>query len=537
MIMAENKAYKVLIPAASVSSQLGELVQYTNHALIRVGKKPTLSHIIEAYAPDVPIVILIGHFGEQVRDFVKLAYPERPVTFVEVDNYDGPGSSLGYSMLQAKDFLQCPFIYHAGDTIVEDKIAEPLGNWVACFQSSDTSDYASINVVGDRVMHIDNKGATNYGYTHNLHIGLVGIKQYDIFWQSLESLYQANKLDPTLGDMAVINDMISSRQSFFKSLPVTSWFDVGHLRGIDQARQKIKDPLHILDKINESIFIFRDFVIKFFYDKKNIDDRVARAKILSGLVPRVSGAVGNFYRYEFVEGDLYSRVVSPHDFLHFLEWAETNLWTKPKETTELGGRDFKDICHDFYYTKTVERTDKLRSLAGLKDQEDIINEEKIPSLGKMLEMIDFKWLCDSQPSNFHGDFILDNILKTKHGYCLLDWRQNFGGLLAAGDKYYDLAKLNHNLTVNHDIVNQNLFSIEKRDDGHVHVDILRKDNLVHCQETLYSFLSRGQYDIRKVRVLTALIWLNMSPLHHEPFNLFLYYFGKLHLWRNLQREN
>ena len=32
------------------------------------------------------------------------------------------------------------------------------------------------------------------------------------------------------------------------------------------------------------------------------------------------------------------------------------------------------------------------------------------------------------------------------------------GELRNGDLYYDLAKLNHNLTVNHDIVGKNLFN-------------------------------------------------------------------------------
>lgn len=53
---------------------------------------------------------------------------------------------------------------------------------------------------------------------------------------------------------------------------------------------------------------------------------------------------------------------------------------------------------------------------------------------------------------FHGDFILDNLLKTGMIYVRFDWRQSFGGLLKSGDIYYDFSKLNHNLTVNHEII-------------------------------------------------------------------------------------
>ena len=40
-------------------------------------------------------------------------------------------------------------------------------------------------------------------------------------------------------------------------------------------------------------------------------------------------------------------------------------------------------------------------------------------------------------------------------------------------------------------------------------------------------------DILKIKVITSLIWLNMSPLHHHPFDMFLFYYGKINLWRAL----
>ncbi len=110
----------------------------------------------------------------------------------------------------------------------------------------------------------------------------------------------------------------------------------------------------------------------------------------------------------------------------------------------------------------------------------------------------------------------------------------FCGLLESGDMYYDLAKLNHNLTVNHGIINDNLFTIDinKHD---INCDILRKENLVQCQKILFEFIKDNKLNEKKVKILTAIIWLNMSPLHHHPFDLFLFYFGKLNLWRELQK--
>ena len=83
--------------------------------------------------------------------------------------------------------------------------------------------------------------------------------------------------------------------------------------------------------------------------------------------------------------------------------------------------------------------------------------------------------------------------------------------------YYDLAKLNHNLVVNHSIVNQGLFTI-RTDKNTITCDILRKDNLVECQRLLFDFILKEGYDLKKVMILTGIIWLNMSPLHPIPLN-------------------
>ena len=39
----------------------------------------------------------------------------------------------------------------------------------------------------------------------------------------------------------------------------------------------------------------------------------------------------------------------------------------------------------------------------------------------------------------------------------------------------------------------------------------------------------------KVELLTALIYLNIAPLHHYPYSIFLYYLGKLELNRVIKK--
>lgn len=519
--------HKVLITTSGTGSRLGELTKHINKALVRIGSKPAISHIVEGYPAETRFVVTIGYFGSQVRDFLSLAYPERHFEYVEVSNYDGPGSSLGRSMLDAKGLLQSPFIFHACDTLVSQPIPMPDKNWIGGHKGGDTSQYASWTIHEGK-LHFSEKGANKSDF---LHIGLVGIQDYEMFWQALEDLYTLNPNNQTLNDCQTISKMLE-KGAVMEMADFSPWYDIGNPTALERAREAVGGSPEDLYKEGESIFIFEKFVIKFFSDEKIAQNRAERGQMLEGFVPRMEGAKGNFYRYQFIEGELYPNVVQQKDFKTFLEWVEGNFW---REEFKLEKPEFKKMCQAFYVDKTNKRIKQFLEANNLEDKEHVINGERIPALSEVFKKIDFDRITDGLQSRFHGDFILDNILKTKYGYTFIDWRQDFGGNLTVGDRYYDLAKLNHNLTVNHNVINKNLFTVES-DGDNVRVEIMRPSNLVDCQVTLFDFLRKYKYDNRKVRFLTAIVWLNMAPLHHYPFNFFLYYFGKLNLWKSI-REN
>ena len=523
-----SKDYSVVITTSGIGSRLGELTKFTNKSLVRVGKRPALSYIIESYPKETPLVVTIRHFGNQVRDFVRLAYPDRNITFSEEasDVPMGESFSLGRTLLHARRFVPGPFIFHAGDTIVTGDIPAPLENWDGGFKHGSTASYRSFNTQNGHVMGLNDKGALEWDY---IHIGLVGVKDAGMFWEELERLFKQNPKASELNDCQIIELMLGKGIRFAVK-DFAAWYDIGNAESLQNARMQMPDHLSNLDKVDESIFLFDDFVVKFFADTRHVDERVKRAEHLGSLVPKVLGVAGNFYKYEFVPGKLYARAVTPADFGKFLEWSEINLW---KPVKEIDDEAFYKVCHDFYFHKTQERVKRLLETNHLIDEENVINGELVPRFGDLLEKLDFQWLCKAEQYQFHGDFILDNIVRTEDGWTLLDWRQNFGGLLQSGDKYYDLAKLNHNLSVNHDMIHAHHFKVSVKD-ALVTVDILRPDNLVQCQLKLWDFAGEHGYDMKKLKVLTSLIWLNMSPLHHHPFNLFLYYFGKLNLWRALR---
>ena len=526
--MGKLQKYKVLIPTSGVGVPLGKLTEYTNKTLIKIGRRPTLSYIIDIYPPGTEFVVTLGHFSQHVRDFLAMAYPNTRIIFVEVDKYDGPGSSLVYSMLKAAKHLQEPFVYHASDTIVADEPIAPSYNWVAGYKGTGSSNYASFNVLDGKVQSVHEKGMPNPDY---LHIGWVGISNYQSFWRHARVLIKQNQDDIVLSDVDVIKGMMGAGNEF-NVMPVKKWYDVGNVDSLNTVRRDIEDSFHILDKPTESIYFLNGQVIKFFNDTKTVAERVKRARVLEGLTPEIVTKKRNFYSYNLVEGKLMAEIAQPYSVRQLLLWAEKNLWLPVRGVSD---SKFREVCLKFYRDKTFERIEEFIGSRGVADNMVKINGTKVPGAVELVKQVDFGYLADTEQTLFHGDFVLDNILKTKNGFCLLDWRQNFGGLLKSGDKYYDLAKLNHNLTINHGVVNDNLFSLHVSK-SRVECDIMRKQSLVKSQEELIKYLGEKGYDVRKVKLLTSIIWLNMAPLHEHPLDVFLYYFGRLNLWYALRDD-
>ena len=158
----------------------------------------------------------------------------------------------------------------------------------------------------------------------------------------------------------------------------------------------------------------------------------------------------------------------------------------------------------------------------------------MPSLASLLNRIDWKNLANGLAGRFHGDFHFENILwdAKEKKFTLLDWRQDFGGSLEIGDVYYDLAKLLHGLIVPHDSIVKNLFSIEWKD-KEISFNLHRKKALVECEQQFNMWCEKSGFSLSKVRILTALIYLNIAALHHYPYSLFLYALGKKMLKKEL----
>jgi len=521
--MTTKDKLNVLITTSGIGSRLGDFTKYSNKCLVRVGDVPIITRIINSYENDACFYITLGHNGDLVKQYLTIAHPSNTFVFIEVDKYEGRGSSLAYSMLKAEPYLQKPFIYHACDTLTEKYLPSLDYNWCGGYQKTNSSHYTTLNVEGSNVKKINPKGEINYDFEY---IGLCGIKDYELFWTTLRSFYKNSPNDSTLNDSIAINSILSSVE--FKLKHFNVWCDIGNIDSLNQTRARFPATHTVLDKDREAIYFLEDRVVKFFKDTGINKKRVERINHLNGLVPDIIDYSSNFYSYEYEEGDLAADVIDEGKIVNLLNWANNNLWSNRKNL----GSQAKDSCYNFYYNKTAKRVEMLLSQINKKDDPNVINGISTPSVKDLMSSINESLLLNEWLGHFHGDFILDNILVTSSGFKLIDWRQDFDGSIEYGDIYYDLAKLNHNLFFNHHNIQSGLYDIIESD-GKIRVDLKTNYRLFLAKQKFDSWCLENGFDVKKINILTSIIWINMAPLHEYPLNKFLFYFGKFNLFRGI----
>ena len=178
-----EEKYKFCILAAGKGTR-NTSVEGLHKSLLPLENKAVISHIIKSVPDSIEIVIAVGYKSEQVKSYVKHTFPRRDIIFVDIENYEGPGSGPGLSLLKCKEYLQAPFIFTSADTIVKEHIVfdELEENWlgVSHVDMEDSLKYCLVK--GSK--YLDN---LYYGTGNRAYIGMAGIYDYNEFWTSLEN--------------------------------------------------------------------------------------------------------------------------------------------------------------------------------------------------------------------------------------------------------------------------------------------------------------------------------------------------------------
>ena len=499
----------VLILAAGMGTRLGKLTQHVNKGLVPLNNKAVISHLIEKFPSEYEIVIATGYKSESLIDYVTLAHPDRKFKFVPIDDWESNKSGPGVSALACKEHLQRPFYWVTVDCLFEGNVLPLDSNWIGLHRTAFPEKYSTAKLdSSENIIEFKNKSSDGF---ENGFIGLASILDYNTFWTELENNMQD-------GEIVSAFDNISAYKEFKGK--VLNWMDMGNLDDIERAKQIQKDkPISLYKDTGEITYKVNNKFIKFFADKVLVSKKNQRAKHLDKLIPSSYKSKGNFYTYEWQEGETVYN--TPKAWDKFLNTFKNNI---------SNCNTFLDISYikDFYIGKTQDRLNKFKEKYGSKyfNERFLINNKEVNSLESIWGNVEGYLKDTPLYSNFHGDLQFDNIIFTPHNkFLYIDWRDSFSSQTEGGDLYYDLAKLYGGLLVNYNAIkNDSSFTILEASNT-VEFNTNTSSELQQFRLRYENWLMKEGYDLNYVKFITSLIFLSMSPLHSDKFNKLIFFYG------------
>ena len=507
----EHMKPALCILTAGVGSRLENLSNHINKGLLPLDNKAIITHMIDKTPKEYEIVVALGYKGDMVREYCEAAHSDRTFKFVKVDKYEGEGTGPAYSINQCKEHLQRPFIWTTADTIVLDELPKIDTNWLGVYPTGIPELYATVDVNDNKAINLKNKDKRGY---HNAFIGLASVYDYKTFWSELD--IDSGEIVSAYYNLEAYSDM--KAKSF-------DWYDVGTIDNYIKAKNLFKNSIvYSIPKTNgEFLYKVKHNFIKLSSNKDFIKNRIKRTDDLGELVPTLNYSGENVYAYEWVDGDVFYDCNNIKTWKEFLSFANDNLW---KEIRVDDG--FDEVCEEFYFNKTMSR---LKLFFEDRDEsfstKHIVNGVETNTIDELLK--DFNWnkIYNGIPTKlFHGDFHFDHVVYNgTDDFYLLDWRQDFAGS-NVGDVYYDLAKMYGGILMSYKLMKNNENFSCFIDKNVVSYNYKSEPILDKFKPIYENWITKNGYDLDKVKSITALIFLNMSPLHEKTFGDLLFFKSK-----------
>jgi choline kinase/thiamine kinase-like enzyme/mannose-6-phosphate isomerase-like protein (cupin superfamily) len=505
---AEHQTPAVLILAAGLGTRLKGLTKEINKGMLPINNKAIISHIIEKFPKEYELVVALGYKGAELKQYCNLAYPDRKFTFVEIDNYEGENSGPGASALQCKQYLQRPFYFTVVDCLVEGKVPHLDGNWLGVHPTSYPEKYATLEANKEGIItNFANKDVNGYD---NAFIGLASIWDFEIFWKELGE-----------GSEIVSAFKNPSVYPTFKAKQL-KWLDTGNLDDLEKTKEYFRDTPLSLSKTTGEITYKTNSFLKFTPNVEVNTNKIERAKPLLDLIPSNFKFTDNFISYDWEPGETLYYYDSAYIYKRFLDKLKANIIKSEKYNGD------PELFDKFYGKKTTERTTAFLERFGSSyfNQKYTINSKQYPSMDSILDKIDTKQFYDNTLYTlFHGDLQFANILWDNHTnkFTYIDWRESFGGSTKGGDIYYDLAKLYGGTIIPYDKIKEEEAIKFYEGSTVVNYDYYISEDLYEFREYYERWLEDNGFDLNKVKLITGIIFLNMSPLHDEKFSKMLWF--------------
>ena len=414
-----------------------------------------------------------------------------------------------HSLQCCKNKLLKPFYFTSCDSICTPPFEKHNENWIGIKKINATmcSQYSTVIMKKGLVQTLINKKQSNsnecFAFT-----GLAFIKNYDVFWEGIENA----KYDSKTKEREVLDGFQNLADKSSLAAYHVDWLDAGDPHIYREATQNQKE--YDFSKENEVIYIHSNKIIKWFKHKDKIMCLKKRADLKPRFFPKNIRMGEEFISYKKACGDVFYQNYSSSRFIDILNELKKYFWTHG-DTSQ---KQKDQFLEEFYYIKTIKRFYLLKK--KVRESNQILPDIKF--LDANLKTLPWEELKLEETHFIHGDLQFDNIIFDPQSnlFTLIDWRDQFSGLLDIGDIYYDLAKMKGGIILNYYLIKKGCFQFYQNDSNiwyHLPKYRFKEDAL----SIFNQFIDKYRFNHRKINLLVGIIYLNMAPLHHPPFDLIL----------------
>lgn len=506
----------VIIPTAGVGSRMGNYTKNLNKALLPFKNKPVIGHIIEQFSKDTRFIIPTGYLADQVKDFCQIAYRDRHIEFIDIDDWTSSQSGTGVTLLKCRSSISEPFWYVPCDTYFDQTVVNKVNDndcyFVKKVDEKDSHLYTMFEIDNATIKDITFK--KTQPDTWAAFTGLMYIYNWQEFFDNLAAVEGIEYIP------------VIKRGSSIEFLE--TWLDFGSAEQYNTALSKSQK--FDFSKTNEVTYICNNKVVKWWLDSSVAKKKYEKAQGNPSVFPNNCRYVGNYMAYDFYPGQTLYSFNNIIAFPEYLSWLKKDLW-QPVEM------DLRAACENFYKHKTLLRINKFLEKYPSLPKINYVDGIAVKNYQHYLDRVNWDYLITNYQAGFiHGDLQFDNIIiGTDGAFKAIDWRQEFADVVEYGDIYYDLAKLMGGFVINYANIKEHNFSIDIDGDA-VTLGIPHIEHYDSYVRRLKEFIQQESYDYKKVQTLVPIIFWNMSPLHTAPFDLFLWYLG-IKLFAELDNEH
>jgi GTP:adenosylcobinamide-phosphate guanylyltransferase/thiamine kinase-like enzyme len=475
----------IVVQAGGKGTRLKHLTANKPKPLVPVENLPVLFHLFRKY-PDKRFIIIADYKSEVLRKYLE-CFAEVKYLVVEASG-SGTCGGVGQAVRLLPD--KTPFMLIWSDIILPDDFAMP----------TEIGDYVGISKTFSCRWSYDN-GAF-YEESSEEH-GVAGL-----------FVFQDKMILTDLPESGEFVRWLQGRDMNFSELSLAGTKEFGLLSAYEQLT---KDRCRPFNKMT-----IKDGIIT----KVGIDEQGRKlahlecnwydAAIAMGVknTPHIYGT--NPLRMELINGkNIYEyRNISDEAKLAILDKLTGAL----KALHDLGSVPVDRFSiQNAYYTKTIERIDKIRDLVPLSDKRFItVNSRKCRNIffyqGDLQSKLD-AISCDKF-AFIHGDCTFSNLmLRNDSEPVFIDPRGYFGYTKLYGDPNYDWAKLYYSIVGNYDRFNLKDFRLTI---GENDVTLNIQSNGWEALEDDFWRLSGA--DPGTIKLLHAIIWLSLTTYAWQDYD-------------------